>query len=192
MRSCASWSKGADPVDGPLSAQQVLAARGPWAGQAGQLDAPFWPTPPAVVDAMLDLAGVGPGDFLIDLGCGDGRIAIAAARRGARALGTDIDPDRITEARKAARLAGVGRRARFRREDLFATGLEKTDVVTLYLVPHVNAFLHGRLLDQLRPGSRIVSHAFGIAGWTPDAQAEVGHRVVSMWTVPGQASERET
>lgn len=168
----------------PLSPSQVAAARGPWAGQEGQLEAPFWPTPAPLVEAMLDLADVRPDDLLIDLGCGDGRIAIAAALRGARAVGSDLDAARVAEAKAAARSAGVADRVDFRQEDAFATDLTQASVVALYLVPHLHTLLHGRLLDQLRPGSRIVAHAFGIGDWAPEAQAIVDGRNLYLWRVP--------
>jgi SAM-dependent methyltransferase len=174
-------------VAAPLSEAEIAAIRGPWAGREGQLDAPFWSTPPDLVEQMLDLAGVGAADYLIDLGCGDGRVAIAAGRRGARALGVDLDPARIGEAKAAAREGGVERRVRFRAEDLFATPLGKASVVTLYLLPHVHALLHGRLLAQLRPGSRVVSHAFPIADWAPAAQEMVERRSLYLWTIPAPA-----
>jgi hypothetical protein len=169
---------------GPLSEEAIAAARGPWAGQEGQLDAPFWPTPVDLVEAMLDLAGVGADDYLIDLG----RIAIAAARRGARVLGVDLDPARIAEAAAASCEAGVAERVEFRREDLFTTPLGAASVVTLYLAPHVNWLLHGRLRAQLRPGSRIVSHAFPIAGWPAAAEEQVGQRSLYLCTTEGPAN----
>jgi 2-polyprenyl-3-methyl-5-hydroxy-6-metoxy-1,4-benzoquinol methylase len=102
---------------------------------AARPEAPFVPTPQPAVDAMMELAGVGPGDFLIDLGSGDGRIVIAAARRGAHALGVDIDPERVAQASLAARVAGVEGNVLFRREDLFDTPLDQASVVSLYLLP---------------------------------------------------------
>ena len=114
---------------------------------------------------MLDLAQVGPSDYLIDLGCGDGRIAVAAARRGARALGVDLDPLRIEEAAAAARIAGVEAHVRFRRQDLFRTPIYDASVIALYLLPRINLALRPRLLTELRPGARIVSHAFDMGDW---------------------------
>ncbi|MFL6859087.1 MAG: methyltransferase domain-containing protein [Allosphingosinicella sp.] len=175
----------------PLGPAEVAAARGPWAGREGQLDAPFWPTPAPLVEAMLDLAEVGPDDFLIDLGCGDGRIAIAAAARGARAVGSDLDADRIAEAKAAALAAGCADRAEFRQEDVFATDLASASVVALYLVPHLHTLLHGRLLDQLRPGTRVVAHAFGIGDWAPEKQAIVEGRRIYLWRIPGGEPEEE-
>lgn len=164
---------------------QIRSARGPHAGRMGQLDAPYWSTPPALVEPMLDLAGVGPGDRLIDLGCGDGRIVLAAARRGARALGVDLDPERIEEARTAARGAGLDELARFRRQDLFATSLAGATVVTLYLLQHVNRLLETRLRSKLRPGSRVVGHAWPMPGWLPEQEVETAdRRRLYLWLVP--------
>lgn len=133
-----------------------------------RLDAPYVVTPHEVVDEMLRLARLGPHDVLFDLGCGDGRIVIEAARRyGVRGVGIDIDPARIEEANAAARRAGLGERVRFIVQDLFQTDFSSASVVTLYLFPEMNARLRPKL-QSLRPGSRVVSHQFGIAGWTPD------------------------
>lgn len=156
------------------------------------LDVPYVPTPRPVVEAMLDMAGVGADDHLIDLGSGDGRIAIMAAQRGARALGVDIDPARIAEAHLAARMAQVETRARFRRQDLFATPLGEASVITLYLMPEVNMRLRPRLLTEARPGTRIVSHNFTLGDWRPDATREVGASRIYLWIVPAAAAGRWT
>jgi SAM-dependent methyltransferase len=152
------------------------------------LDVPYVPTPRRVVEAMLDLAEVGPEDYLIDLGSGDGRIAIMAAQRGARALGVDIDPDRVAEATLAAGVAGVEGRARFRRQDLFDTPLRDASVVTMYLLPEVNMRLRPRLLTELRPGTRIVSHNFTLGDWRPDAEREMDASHIYFWIVPAVAA----
>jgi len=157
--------------------------RGPWAGTPHHLDAPFWPTPEPLVERMLDLAGVGPGDHLIDLGCGDGRIVIAAARRGATALGVDIDAERIAEAEAAARAASVEQLVGFRCEDLFATRLEAASVVTLYLIPHIHGLLGARLKTELAPGSRVISHAFAIRDWVPRVHEVIDQRELYLWVV---------
>ena len=163
----------------------IRALRGPYAGRTGQVDAPYWPTPPALVERMLDLAAVGPGDRLKDLGCGDGRIVLAAARRGASALGVDLDAARIAEAEAATRAAGLSHLARFRRQDLFATSLARATVVTLYLAPHVNRLLRDRLGSALRPGSRVVGHAFSMPGWAPVREEEsADRRRLYLWVVP--------
>jgi len=151
------------------------------------LEVPYVPTPRPVVAAMLDMAEVGPDDYLIDLGSGDGRIPIMAAQRGARALGVDLDPERVAEAANAAALAQLQTRARFRRQDLFETPLREASVVTLYLLPQVNLRLRPRLLTELRPGTRIVSHAFTMGDWRPDLEREVNAANVYLWIVPAVA-----
>jgi hypothetical protein len=148
------------------------------------LDVPYVPTPMRAVERMMELAEIGPDDYLIDLGSGDGRIPIAAARRGARALGVDIDPMRIDEAHGAAILAGVETRARFRRQDLFRTPLREASVVTLYLLPEINLQLRPRLLTELRPGTRILSHNFDLGDWRPDAEEEIDASRIFLWIVP--------
>ena len=149
-----------------------------------ELDVPYVPTPMRVVERMLEMAAVGPGDYLIDLGSGDGRIPIAAAQRGARALGVDIDPVRIAEAHAAARLAGVETRARFRRQDLFDTALREASVVTMYLLPDVNLRVRPRILTELRPGTRVLSHNFTMGDWAPEAEEERDASRIYMWVVP--------
>jgi SAM-dependent methyltransferase len=150
-------------------------------------DVPYVPTPPELVEKMLDLAGVTASDYLIDLGCGDGRIALAAARRGARALGVDIDPNRIQEAVDAARFAQMESRVAFRRQDLFRTPIYEASVIALYLLPRINLALRPRLLTELRPGSRVVSHAFNMGDWEPDGGDELDGRHIFLWIVPAVA-----
>jgi len=152
-----------------------------------ELEVPFVPTPHSLVRRMLDLAEVGAGDYLIDLGCGDGRIAVAAALRGARALGVDLSPLRIQEASAAARIAGVEARAAFRRQDLFRTPIFEASVIALYLLPEVNLRLRPRLLTELRPGSRIVSHAFDMGDWRPETEETLDARRIFLWIVPAVA-----
>lgn len=135
---------------------------------------------------LLDRAGAGPGDLLIDLGCGDGRIVVAAALRGARARGIDIDPIRIAEAEAAAVAAGVSDLATFRCEDLFETRLDEATIVTLFLVPHVHALLMPRLRSELGPGSRVAAHAFPLADWEPDGHEVVDGRHLYWWVVPDE------
>jgi SAM-dependent methyltransferase len=166
----------------------ALPAGAPTAEPA-RLDVIFVPTDLAVVSAMLTLAGVTREDVVYDLGCGDGRIVIAAAREhGARGVGVDLDPRRIQEARTYARRAGVGDRVTFRVEDLFATDLRNATVVTLFLSPELNARLRPKLLRELRPGARIVSNRYGIADWVPERTVTVtaaeGRHHVFLWRVP--------
>jgi len=130
-------------------------------------DVPFVVTPDNVTSAMIQLANVGAEDYLIDLGSGDGRIVIAAAKRGARGLGVEIVPELIEKSRANARAAGVANRAFFREQDLFKTDLSPASVITMYLLPDVNLQLRPRIL-QLRPGTRIVSHDWDMGEWQPD------------------------
>jgi hypothetical protein len=158
-----------------------------------KLDAPYVVTDYDVVDAMLAIAQVRPDDFVIDLGAGDGRILIAAARsHGARGLGVDIDPGRIREATNNAGAAGVAHRVTFREQDLFATPLGEADVLTLYLTAEVNLRLRDRILAEMRPGARIVSHDFGMGDWRPDRRQRVGSATIYLWVVPARAAGRWT
>ena len=148
-------------------------------------DVPFVPTPEKVVDRMLEVAKVGPSDVVYDLGSGDGRIVIAAAKKhGARGVGIDIDPERVKEARANARSAGVSDRVEFREGDLFKTDLSEATVVTLYLLSSVNLQLRPKLLGELKPGTRIVSHAFDMGDWKPLKTEKVGSSTVYYWVVP--------
>ncbi len=137
------------------------------------LDTPFVTTPANVVGVMLDLARVRPGERLIDLGSGDGRIVIEAAKRGANALGVEIDPGLVERSRELAQRAGVAALARFVTQDLFETDFSGADVITMYLLPDVNAKLSPKLFATLKPGTRIVSHDYDLGGWPPDASLEV-------------------
>ncbi|HEV2817318.1 MAG TPA: methyltransferase domain-containing protein [Allosphingosinicella sp.] len=158
-----------------------------------RLDVPYVATDLEVVDAMLGLAQVRPDDYVIDLGSGDGRILIAAARsNGARGLGVDIDPARIRESNDNARAAGVSGRVAFRRQDLFATPLAEADVLTLYLLPEVNLRLRPRILAEMRPGTRVVSHDFDMGDWRWDQRRRVGSATIYLWTVPARVGGRWT
>lgn len=149
-------------------------------------DVIFVPTPQELVDDMLRLADVKKGDVLYDLGSGDGRIPITAAKRyGIRAVGIDIDPDRIKEANANAAKAGVTKLVTFRQEDLFQAGWKEATIVTLYLLPDLNLKLRPRLLKELKPGTRIVSHQFDMGDWRPDKKLEMEGRTIYFWTVPG-------
>jgi SAM-dependent methyltransferase len=132
------------------------------------LDTPFVITPTNVVTAMLDLAKVAPGDRLIDLGSGDGRIVFAAAQRGAVAVGVEIDTYLVEQSRESARRMKLADRATFVKQDLFETDFAGYDVVTLYLLPDVNKRLAPKFLATLKPGTRIVSHDYGLGDWPPD------------------------
>ena len=146
----------------------ILAQTGQKRPDAPQL-APYVPTPAEVVDRMLQLGGVGKGDVLYDLGCGDGRIPITAAKRfGTRGVGIDIDPQRIAEANANAKKEGVSHLVQFKLQDALATDVSEATVVTLYLLSASNLKLRPILTKQLKPGARIVSHAFSMGDWQPD------------------------
>jgi ribosomal protein L11 methylase PrmA len=150
-------------------------------------DVIYVPTPHEVVDDMLRLANVHKGDVLYDLGSGDGRIAIAAAKKyGIKAVGIDIDPQRIREANENARKAGVADLVQFRQEDLFKADFRDATVVTLYLLPDLNVKLRPRLWDELKPGTRIISHQFDMGTWKPEKKLESNGRTVYFWTVPAK------
>jgi len=165
--------------------------------QEGEVRAPFITTPPEVVARMLRLAGTGPQDTVIDLGSGDGRIVIAAARdHGARGLGIELDPKLVALARENARRAGVADRARFEEGDALKAELTQASVVTIYLLPFLLEQLQPRLLGQLRPGARVVTHAFAMKGWPPDRAETVrlsarhegqgDESRIFLWVVPAQ------
>lgn len=150
-------------------------------------DVPYVATPPAVVEAMLKLAGAGPTDVVYDLGSGDGRIVIAAARdfKVKKGIGIDLDPELVNLAGKNAKDAGVADRVSFARGDIFKMDFKEATVLTLYLLPDVNVTLRPRILD-LAPGTRVVSHAFNMGDWVPDGAANIEMRRVYMWIVPAK------
>ena len=172
---------------GSVGARQTAAQKPVKASRAP--DVIYVPTPPEVVKAMLDTAKVTSKDLLYDLGCGDGRIVIEAARTyGARGVGVDIDPQRIKEAQANAAAAGVTDRVKFIEGDLFETNLRPATVVTLYLLESLNMKLQPKLVTELRPGTRIVSHAFSMGPWTPDQSLNVAGRRVYLWTIPPKSA----
>ena len=168
------------------------------AAQAQTADVPYVPTPWNVVDAMLGIAAVGPGDYLIDLGSGDGRIVITAAKKfGARGFGVDIDGSLVGIARREAQRQGVAGRAEFHERNLFITDISRATVLTLYLYPGVMMQLRPRLFAELRPGTRVVSHDFDLDNWRPDAHVTVPvpekpygppSSEVYLWIVPANAA----
>lgn len=167
----------------------AVAAHAPAAAQFAY-DVPYVPTPPVVVEEMLRLAAVGPGDFVMDLGSGDGRILIAAAKKfGARGVDVDLDPERIEESVYAAQVTGVSDRVTFQQQDLFKFDISAATVVTMYLLPSVNLKLRPRLLKELKPGTRIVSHDFDMEDWRPDQKSTV-RKNVFLWIVPAQVGGR--
>ena len=148
-------------------------------------DVVYVPTPVPVVNEMLRLANVKSNDIVYDLGSGDGRIVIAAARdRGASGVGIEINPDLIREANQNAQTAGVSDRVQFRQQDLFQADFSKATVVMLYLLPELNVKLRPKLLRELKPGTRIVSHAFDMGDWKPERVVQVNGRTVFYWVVP--------
>ncbi len=154
---------------------------------AQELDVIYVPTREPVMDAMLRMAKVDSSDIVYDLGCGDGRIVIAAAQRfGATGVGIDLDPQRIKEARENAKEAGVTDKVTFIEGDLFDSDFSEATVVTLYLLTELNKRLKPLLMAQLKPGTRIVSHAFSMGDWEPDAQEEVDGTTVYLWTIPAR------
>lgn len=155
--------------------------------QGVSLDVPYVPTPNDVVNRMLELAEVGPEDFVIDLGSGDGRIAIAAVKdhQAKGAMGVDINPERIAEANANAKAAGVTDKVEFVEQNLFHTDFSRATVLTMYLLPDVNVALRPKVLD-LKPGTRVVSHAFDMAEWEADHYERVDGRSVYLWIVPAR------
>lgn len=157
----------------------------PSIAQVHEADVLYLPTPQPVVDAMLRLAGVSRADVVYDLGSGDGRIPIAAARTyGARGVGIELDGRMLELARANARKSGTERLVEFRQEDLFRADLREATVVTLFLFPQMNQRLAPKLRAELRPGTRIVSHRFGLGDWVPERTIEAGGHQLLLWTVP--------
>jgi SAM-dependent methyltransferase len=148
---------------------------------------PFVPTPQEVVDKMIELGGVKKGDVVYDLGSGDGRIVITAAKKGAHAVGFDVDGDLVKESRESIRKAGLEKLAEIKQQDILTVDLSPATVVTMYLLPDVNLKLKPNLLKQLKPGSRVVSHAFDMGDWKPDRTERVNGRTIYLWTIPAKA-----
>ena len=161
----------------------VIAQEAP----ARRPDVIYVPTPEAVVEAMLQVANVGKDDIVYDLGCGDGRIPVTAARKyGARGIGIDIDPQRIAEANENVKKNKVEDKVKIIQGDLFQQDLSQATVVTLYLLPSLNVKLMPKLMKELKPGTRVVSHAFDMGDWKPEKEMDVNGRKVYMWTIPKQ------
>ena len=214
-----------DPLSAPTSAvfpagrRRMLQALGAGAGCAALAPAllaqpaareafvvrfdssPYVPTPQKVVDEMLRMGRVSVKDFVVDLGSGDGRIIITAAQRmGIRGFGVDLDPELVRHANAAAKQAGVSDRVQFFQRDIFKTDLAKADVVTMYLLPEVNMMARPKLLAELRPGSRVVTHDYHFEDWLPDDRIKLdvpekkvgtpGLAYVYMWIIPGQGGGR--
>src|SRR5688572_20090986 len=158
----------------------------PVIGMPGK-DVVWVPTPPAVVEHMLDMAKVTPKDFVIDLGSGDGRIVLAAARRGAKGFGVDLNKDLVQLSNEEAARLGLAERAQFLVKDMFETDLSPASVLTTYLLPHLNVRVRPQLLRQMKAGSRVVAYSFHMGEWQPDAVAQVNGLTVHYWVVPAAA-----
>jgi len=181
-----------------LAIALTLAAAVLGAAEFERTGGPYVPTPQAVVDAMLDFAKVGPRDFVIDLGSGDGRIVLTAAQRyNARGFGVDIDPELVQQSNAEAQHRGLGARVSFKEQDVMQARIEEASVVTLYLLPGMMQALQAKFLRELKPGTRIVSHDFPFADWKPDRQANVDvpekygtagnwKSTIFYWVVPAQ------
>jgi SAM-dependent methyltransferase len=166
-----------------LAAPTLLGAREAFAQDTPALDVPYVPTPQIVVDRMIELGQVDAKDVLYDLGCGDGRLVITAAKKGARAMGVDLNPVRIAEAKENAKKAGVTDRVEFKVANLFTTDVSPASVVTLYLLPEVNMKIRPQLWKQLKVGTRVVSHAFDMGDWAPEQTERVDGKTIYAWTI---------
>ena len=176
----------------PVQAQSATSTYEPTVGQEGK-DVVWVPTPQAVVDKMLDMAKLTPNDFVMDLGSGDGRTVITAAKRGARALGIEYNPDMVELSKRNAEKAGVADRAQFMKADLFETDFSKATVITMFLLPDINLKLRPKIL-KLKPGTRVVSNSFTMGDWRADETSEVSTSkgcenswcTALLWIVPAQ------
>jgi SAM-dependent methyltransferase len=173
---------------GPVPAGQAVAT--PAQQGLRQPDVIYVPTRQSVVDAMLKVANVKADDVVYDLGCGDGRIPVAAAKLGARAVCIDIDPRRIAEANENVKKNAVADRVRVLNQDLFATDVSEASVVTLYLLPSLNLKLRPTLWKTLKPGTRIVSHDFDMGDWKPEQTLNVDGATIYYWTITPDLAKR--
>jgi hypothetical protein len=183
----------AQPVDVRIAKPHALSVQHSSRRPLRKPDVIYYPTPPETVNEMLRMAKIKKGDVLYDLGSGDGRIPIAAAKQfGIRAVGIEIDPKLVKQAEENARLANVSALVRFRNEDMFRVDVSEATIVTLYLSEKLNVLLRPRLLRELRPGSRIISHDFRMGDWKPEQTVRVPwgklYRTVYLWTVPASGS----
>ncbi len=168
-----------------VGAPGVTSAFGQAAAPTRRPDVIYVPTPEPVVEAMLQVANVTKNDVVYDLGCGDGRIPVTAAKKyGARGVCFDIDPERIKEANANVAKNNVGNLVKVVQGDLFEQDLSGATVITLYLLPSLNVKLMPKLMKELRPGTRIVSHAFDMGDWKPEKELDVDGRKVYFWTIP--------
>lgn len=176
------------------NAQSTGQEQQPSGKQLRSPDVVFVPTPYEAVDAMLKVAKAGKDDVVYDLGSGDGRIPIMAVQKynATRAIGIDINPERIREAEANLKAANLGDRVRFLNEDLFEANIGDATVVTLYLLPSLNLKLIPKLLAELKPGTRIVSHAFDMGSWKPQQTLNAGGSTVYFWTIPAKGTPEYT
>jgi hypothetical protein len=178
-------------LSGPVFGQATSTFE-PTVGQDGK-DVVWVPTPQAVVDKMLEMAKLTKNDFLMDLGSGDGRTVITAAKRGARALGIEYNPNMVALSQRNAEQAGVTDRAKFEQADLFETDFSKATVITMFLLPDINLRLRPKILD-LKPGTRVVSNTFTMGEWEPDAKADLSSSCGAsycnplLWIVPAKVA----
>lgn len=192
MRTCftlilLALSSFAVPAGASDSRNEVLAQAQRAQKELRTPDVIYVPTPQEVVEDMLRLVDVKKGDVLYDLGCGDGRIPITAAKLyGIRAVGIDIDPQRIAEAKENAKKAGVTHLVDFRLADLFQSDFREASVITLYLLPDLNVKLRPRLLAEMKPGTRIVSHQFDMGDWKPEKRLDSNGRTIYFWVIPSR------
>jgi SAM-dependent methyltransferase len=169
----------------------AVLAQSQQSGSQSKKIVPFVPTPQEVVDGMLELAQVKNSDVVYDLGSGDGRIVITAAKKyGARAVGFEIDPELIKRSRESIRKEGLEQLAEIREQDILTVDLSPANVLTMYLLPSVNLKLRPKILSEMSPGSRVVSHAFDMGDWKPDKVVQIDGRDVYYWTVPQRGSFR--
>ena len=168
-----------------LAQQQGDKDYQPQVGQAGK-DVIWVPTPPELVEKMLQMARITPKDFVIDLGSGDGRIAIAAAKKfGARSMGIEYNPDMVSLSNREAQRQGVAERARFMNADIFESDFSQATIITMYLLPDLNIKLRPKILG-LKPGTGVASHQFSMEEWQPDERAEIDGRLAYLWIVPAK------
>ncbi|MBD2770591.1 class I SAM-dependent methyltransferase [Iningainema tapete] len=187
LAGCTAQQETSGQTESSPNVQEVQQTTPTTKPQEREPDVVYVPTPQEVVDKMLEVAKVGKNDILYDLGSGDGRIPITAAKKfGTRGYGIDINPERIREANENAKKAGVTDKVQFMQQDLFKSDFSKATVVTLYLLPELNVKLRSQLFKQLKPGTRIVSHAFDMGEWKPEKTLQVDGRTVYYWTIPKQ------
>jgi SAM-dependent methyltransferase len=172
-----------------FSAGMAVLLGSPGFAQSRFPDVHYEPTPQLIVEELLKMAGVNRNDVVYDLGCGDGRFVITAAKKyGARGVGIDIDPERIKESNQNARIAGVLDKVKFIEGDLFETDFREATVVALYLLPDLNMQLRPTLLKDLKPGTRVVSHEFDMYDWQPDKMGRLGRNKYYSWVIPADVA----